>query len=234
MHNHANTLNDRLRIWQQNLNTSLTAQASLLNNPATAKNWDILLIQEPYINFLRNMSASHRWHVLYPSNHFTNPQKRSRAIILVNTSINTNVWKQIPFPSSDVVVFQLSNQSGLCTIFNIYNDCISQDTLTALDTYLESNIETIRPTENDHMLWMGDFNRHHPLWEELRNRHLFNYAAASPLIDLIANYGMIQLLPCGIPTLQASATGNWTRPDNVFSTESIVDSVISCETDPSQ
>jgi hypothetical protein len=62
------------------------------------------------------------------------------------------------------------------------------------------------------MLWMGDFNRHHPLWEAPRNRHLFNYEAASPLIDLIANYNMIQLLPCGTPTLQSSSTGNWTRP----------------------
>ncbi|KAJ8593676.1 hypothetical protein M405DRAFT_731037, partial [Rhizopogon salebrosus TDB-379] len=54
-----------LRIWQQNLNTSLTAQASLLNNP-NAANWDLIVIQEPHINFLRNTSANHHWHVLYP------------------------------------------------------------------------------------------------------------------------------------------------------------------------
>ncbi|KAG1785103.1 uncharacterized protein HD556DRAFT_1199776, partial [Suillus plorans] len=54
-----------LRIWQQNLNGSLIAQLSLLNNPAVA-DWDILLLQEPHINFLRNTSANHHWHVLYP------------------------------------------------------------------------------------------------------------------------------------------------------------------------
>jgi hypothetical protein len=82
------------------------------------------------------------------------------------------------------------------------------------------------------MLWMGDFNRHHPLWEELRNQHLFNYTAAQPLIDLIADYGMIQLLPCGLPTLQALCSGNWTRPDNVLGTEHLLNAVTTCITAP--
>ncbi|KAG2074557.1 hypothetical protein BDR04DRAFT_1007511, partial [Suillus decipiens] len=158
---------------------------------------------EPYINFLHNTSTNHCWHVLYPSEHLTNPQCCSRAIILVNSSINTSTWKQLPFPSSDIIVLQFGNQLGLCTILNVYNNFNSQDTLMALDTYLECNI-----ANNDHMLWMGDFNQHHLLWEETQNQHLFNYATANPLIDLIANYGMIQLLPHSIPTLQASSTDN--------------------------
>ncbi|KAG2053911.1 hypothetical protein BDR06DRAFT_885245, partial [Suillus hirtellus] len=87
--------------------------------------------------------------------------------------------------------------------------------------------------ETDHILWLGDFNRHHPLWEDIQNHHLFNYAAANSLIDLIANHSMLQLLPCRIPTLQANNTGNWTRPDNILGMETIVDSLISCDTDPS-
>ncbi|KAG2051759.1 hypothetical protein BDR06DRAFT_889056, partial [Suillus hirtellus] len=45
---------------------------------------------------------------------------------------------------------------------------------------------------------------------------------------------MLQLLPCGIPTLQSTSTGNWTRPDNVFGTERLAEVVISCNTDPGQ
>ncbi|KAG2036496.1 hypothetical protein BDR03DRAFT_865928 [Suillus americanus] len=45
---------------------------------------------------------------------------------------------------------------------------------------------------------------------------------------------MIQLLPCGTPTLQSTSTGNWTRPANIFGTEQLVDAVISCNTNPSQ
>ncbi|KIK47992.1 hypothetical protein CY34DRAFT_36412, partial [Suillus luteus UH-Slu-Lm8-n1] len=54
-----------LCIWQQNLNTSMAAQEALLNSPKISE-WDIIVIQEPYINFLRNTRANHRWHVLYP------------------------------------------------------------------------------------------------------------------------------------------------------------------------
>ncbi|KIK33070.1 hypothetical protein CY34DRAFT_35402, partial [Suillus luteus UH-Slu-Lm8-n1] len=52
-----------------------------------------------------------------------------RAIMLVSTSLNTNDWKQLSFPSSDVVVIQLSSPVGKCTIFNIYNDGKKQDTI---------------------------------------------------------------------------------------------------------
>jgi exonuclease III len=221
----------KLRIWQQNLNSSMTAQSSLLNSTLVA-HWDIVVIQEPYINFLRNTLASHRWHVLYPTQHYTHPQQRTRAITLVNSSLNTNSWKQITFPSSDVVIIQLTTPHSRCSILNIYNDGNKQDTLTALDTYLTQNINLIRPQITDHMLWLGDFNRHHPLWEEPRNRHLFNLPAAQPLIDLIADYDMQQLLPNGMPTLQALNTGNWTRPDNVFGTTNVADSIISCTTEP--
>jgi endonuclease/exonuclease/phosphatase family metal-dependent hydrolase len=228
-HNRQPTVN--LKIWQQNLNTSLIAQESLLNNPDMA-NWDILILQEPHINFLRNTRANHKWHVLYPTQHYTHPLQRLRAVILISAALDTNAWKQLPFPSSDVVILQLSGAYGTCSILNIYNDCGKQDTLMKLVEYLDQHIITLRPTADDHMLWMGDFNRHHPLWEEICNRHLFNYITAQPLIDLIADYGMLQLLPIGLPTLQSCSTGNWTRPDNIFGTEQLLDGVITCTTAP--
>lgn len=146
--------------------------------------------------------------------------------------LDINSWKQIPFPSSDVVVFELSGPFGRCTIFNIYNDGMHQNTLTALDVFLENNIASIKAQASNHMLWLGDFNRHHPLWEDLRNRHLFNYTTANPLIDLIADYGMLQFLPQGTPTLQSTSTGNWTRPDNALGTEHLLNFVVSCEMAP--
>lgn len=233
MNEHPNTESNstRLRIWQQNLNASLTAQASLLNNHDIA-NWDLIAIQEPHINFLRNTSANHHWHVLYLTLHYTQPQHKTQAVTLVSASLDTNSWKQISFPSADVVIIQLSGPYGICTIFNIYNDCNSPSTLTALSTFLDSNMLIIKPVDSDHMMWLSDFNQHHPLWEDICNCHLFNYTAARPLIDLIADQSMLQLLPCDIPTLQSTSTGNWTRPDNVFGTEYLRDAIISCNTDP--
>lgn len=212
MNDHNDNLNVRLKIWQQNLNASLIAQLSLLNSPEATK-WDIMVIQEPHINFLCNTSATHHWHVLYPSQHLTHPQQRTRVIILISMRLDTNSWKQITFPSSDVIAIQLSGPYGRCTLFNIYNDGTHHNMLTLFDKFLEHNIASIKAAESDHMLWLGDFNHHHPLWEDIWNCHLFNYTTANPLIDLIADHEMLQLLPCGIPTLQSSSTGNWTHPD---------------------
>lgn len=64
-------------------------------------------------------------------------------------------------------------------------------------------------------LWLGDFNRHHPMWDEERNRHLFttaNLDRAQKLLDLISEYDMRMALPKDIPTLEAMATKNETRP----------------------
>ncbi|KAG1809792.1 uncharacterized protein HD556DRAFT_1223616, partial [Suillus plorans] len=82
--------------------------------------WDVIVIQEPYINFLRNTHTNPHWHVIYPTQHFTHSQQRTRSITLINAKLDTNSWKQIPFPSSDIVAIQLSGHYGRCTIFNIY------------------------------------------------------------------------------------------------------------------
>ncbi|KIK34632.1 hypothetical protein CY34DRAFT_59233, partial [Suillus luteus UH-Slu-Lm8-n1] len=74
-------------------------------------------------------SANHHWHVLYPSLHYTHPQRKTHAVTLVSASLDTNSWKQLSFPSPDVVVIQLSGPYGNCTVFNIYNDCNSPSTL---------------------------------------------------------------------------------------------------------
>jgi hypothetical protein len=66
---------------------------------------------------------------------------------------------------------------------------------------------------------LGDFNHHHALWELTSNSHLFtvvNLDAAGVLINLLALYNLVQVLPPGITTLEASATKNLTRPNNIF------------------
>ena len=81
---------------------------------------------------------------------------------------------------------------------------------------------------------MGDFNRHHPLWDEPRNAHLFtrdNLNLTQPLLNMLERHNMKIVLPPFIPTLQAHSTGNHTRVDNVFCTEAIMDAIIKCTMD---
>ena len=224
-----------LRIWQENLNKSATAQHCILSGPFTVKEWDVVAIQEPVIDNLGNTKATPDWNVIYPSARYTH-QDRSRAVTLVNKRINTNNWRQIPFPSSDVVVVQFTGPFGLVTMFNIYVDSRSRTTIPLLTNFLSREINAIRPRPQDHMLWIGDFNTHHFMWEEERNAHLCETAEAQEvsqqLIELVADHGMQMALPKNRPTLQSTSTGNWTRPDNVFCTDHTLNVITQCDTKP--
>lgn len=68
------------------------------------------------------------------------------------------------------------------------------------------------------------------MWEEQRNAHLFSRKAdVRPLIDLANHFCMTVQLPSGIPTLESLATGNWTRPDNVWCSTHTSDLFITCD-----
>jgi hypothetical protein len=154
-----------LKIWQQNLNTSRFAQLSLLNRP-NCTSWDILALQEPYTNPLNNTTANRHFHVVYPSTRYTNSSKCVPAVTLISSLLDVNNWTQLEFPSPNVVIIQLKGPYGLCTLINIYNNGKSDQTIQLLTKFLEDNIQSIKSMEHDHMIWLGDFNRHHPLWEE--------------------------------------------------------------------
>ena len=201
----------QIRIWQQNLNNSHIALHSLLNNNI-ADDWDIIALQEPPVDKLGNTKANFRWRVVYPT-HKPAKGEKSRAVFFVSTRVSTNCWEQVEFPSADVVVLRVKTTDRLCTIVNVYNDCTHDCTLEELGRFLAVNIARLRPEEQDHMMWLGDFNRHHPFWDEERNDHLFmtaTLASSQKILDLLADYSMTQTLPKDTPTLQASSTGNWT------------------------
>jgi Endonuclease-reverse transcriptase len=225
----------RLRIYQQNLNKSDKAQYDLLNSPIH-KEWDLLLLQEPYIDTLGNTKANHYWRVIYPTSHLDDGSAK-RSIILVNAGLDTDTWSQVSFTgSNDVTVIRIGHPQGRLTIFNIYNDCGHSETLRTLDHYITKERHNIIQHETDAMIWCGDFNRHHAMWDEERNQHLFTAPAtreAEELISLIADYNMVMTLPKRLPTLQSMSTKNWTRVDNVFCTDNIAETVITCDTRPS-
>jgi len=135
-----------------------------------------------------------------------------------------------------VVVIQLHGSFGKVTIFNIYDDSTKREVLPALATYLETEIRTIRPTLQDHIILLGDFNAHHFLWEEARNAHLCTppeaQEVAQRIIELLVDRDLQMALPKDKPTLQSTSSGNWTRPDNVFCTAHTLDSFTLCDTAP--
>ena len=91
--------------------------------------------------------------------------------------------------------------------------------------------------EGERYIWLGDFNQHHPLWDEEWNAHLFTTAvleATQPLLNMITRYNMKMALLKDILMLEASLTKNYTRVDNIFCSTALLNAFITCNTDPQQ
>ena len=181
--------------------------------------FDIALIQEPVLNKVNLTMTNPRWNVIYPSCHNKDCEARTRSVILINKNISKDVWRVIPTHSPDVTALEIKGDFGKIQIYNVYNDGTHNKTLENLDNLFTELDSSGNETHANGILLMGDFNRHHPMWDEPRNQHLFtaaNLRDAQPLLDLLVTYDLIMALPEGIPTLEANGTGNHTRPDNVF------------------
>jgi hypothetical protein len=229
------TLN--LRIRQANCNRSLAAHDEILNS-SIHESYDIILMQEPHINVLGKVSASSKWRVVYPTSHLS-LLDRIRAVILINAEISTNYWHQVDIPdTNDLVAIQLEGPFGVATVVNIYNDQNHSTTLTRSDealTAIRDNVNVLPPLREHYIIWAGDFNRHHPRWDEERNRQLFTAKAledAQYLIDILDEHNLDMALPKDIPTCEVQSSKNWTRPNNVFMSTNALEVLIKCTTVP--
>jgi len=91
---------NQLRIYQLNCNASNDAQLIMLNS-LNPNDWDIIALQEPYIDFNGVTRATHPWRVVYPTLHYRLP-KDTRSVMLINKNLATNHWESIPIDSSDI------------------------------------------------------------------------------------------------------------------------------------
>ena len=149
-----------------------------------------------------------------------------RSIMLINTNLSTDCYSALPIMHSDVTATRFKGDNGYLSLFNIYNEITNNNTLKLLDTFYNANGQIICPTATDSIVWLGDFNCHHPMWEDDSNEHLYkpdDFIAL--LIHLLYKHDMLLALPKGIPTLQAS-TGNRTRPNNVWCCNTADDPVL--------
>ncbi|KIJ28472.1 hypothetical protein M422DRAFT_270247 [Sphaerobolus stellatus SS14] len=120
--------------------------------------WDIILIQEPYIYPNTHLTiASTKWFPLYPPSHIVD---KPRVIILISNHISSNLFEQLQIPSNCLmaVSLRLPNE-GTINIYNIYNPPNSDIALLALQEWMDAHT----PTDDTLMIWANDFNKHNPL-----------------------------------------------------------------------
>ncbi len=230
-------LMDRLSIWQQNVNKSPTCQHDIIsNNILIRKGINLITLQKPAISGTGFLIASRDWTPVYPSNHSINLHI-TRSIMLIRADVSTENWNQVEFPSSDVTVIQISRHWDKITVFNIYNDGEGDDTIKLLTDYHHRNRATLEWAEagEAHIIWLGDFNRHHPAWDSLEDHRLFTneaMEATEKLIKAVADAGLDMALPSGTPTHKHNATKQWSRLDQVFLSDHSSNLLISCNTQP--
>jgi exonuclease III len=230
---------DRLSIWQQNVNKSSLCQHDIISNKGlVTKGIDLIALQEPVLSSSGLTIASRDWVTIYPLNHANNPHK-TRSITLIRADTNSESWNQLEFPSSNVTVMQITGTWGKITIFNIYNDSESEATVNLLMEYHRKNRASLErsPGGEAHIMWLGDFNRHHLLWDNPEDMRLFTNEAskaAEKLIDTVTDMGLDLALPSRLLTHEHSVTKWWTRLDQVFLSAHSAKMLISCDTLPEE
>ena len=131
-------------------------------------------------------------------------------MLFINSNISTDSYITLPVLSRDITAVHFQGEHSFTSIFNIYNDGTHNDTLTLFSNFLDLNAHLAQPTESEHMLWLSDFNWHHPIWEDEANDRLFNADDfIQPLSTLLYRHDMILALPKGLPMYKTTA-GNWT------------------------
>ena len=116
------------------------------------------------------------WRVVYPSSWLSN-SSLPRVVMLISRSIDMNHWAQLHIPNTrDLIAIWISDKFGKLTIFDLYNDCQNSNMIDALGEYLASQPQVPHPSHLDY-IWCGDFNWHHPMWDEEWNHHLFTTGA---------------------------------------------------------
>ena len=232
-------LNNRIAVWQQNVNKSRICQHGIVSNSELARTGvSIIALQEPTIDANGYTLASKDWIPLYPTPH-GKTDSNTRAVTLIRASIKSDAWIQLDFPSCDVVAIQLNGDWGKLTIINVYNDCRNDETIRLLTSFHNRFQEEITQSGSGaaHLLWVGDFNRHHPYWDNPADNRLFTneaIEAAEKLIEAVADAGLEIALPRGTPTHKHNVTKQWSRLDQVFLSDHSENILISCDTQPDQ
>jgi hypothetical protein len=195
-----------LRIWQQNVNKSLEAQLDMLHTVSPLE-YDIIAVQEPYLDHNKMSRGNTHWTIVYPPNH-QSLSTRTRSILLVNIYIDLNAWYSLEVLSPDITAICITSATiETFLLYNIYNDQDHSESIQLLTQHTSTTRSMLQ--HRHHILWMGDFNCHSPIWDDPKNTQLFtcrHLDDAQILINATSCLGLDMLLPAKILTWRLGST----------------------------
>ena len=185
--------------------------------------------------FLGHIQTPNGFASVFPQDHLARPKDVVHLVIWVNSEFSSNSWKAMNISgNNDLTAIQLKMGNRKMMIINIYNACTHSRTLTWLWQFMQEEHFNIGEGNNNHVLWCGDFNRHHPLWDDEADERLFTPQVtreADILIGMIADEGLEMALPRGIPTLKHMVTNLHSCPDNVWCSPDLIPLITCCDVD---
>ena len=112
--------------------------------------------------------------------------------MLVNCNISTNNWDVINIASYNITGVRMHGTFRSLCILNVYNDCGNNGSIEVMERVMKERERAGRlgvvTGEKDKFIWLGDFNRHHPLWDKERNIHLFTKLALEAALLRFRNH----------------------------------------------
>ena len=194
-----------LKIYQCNSHHDLAVHHSLLNSPEMEQ-YDALMIQEPYSIFIDDshyISTTQQWRLITPSMPLTNEARPPRSVIFINKRLPSSLYSIIPTNSLDItaISFRLPAQANPFTFINIYNPPSLFTSIAPLQTLLATRPELAPDTA---FTILGDFNLHHPLWNEPNQDRPIEPEAEELVETLIVLSGTQLKSQTGIPTFHGT------------------------------
>lgn len=125
---------------------------------ANPHRWDIIALQEPYLDHLGRTRANSHWNVIYPSNKNLDNHNRVRSITLVNTNIQSAQIQQIKIQSNDITAIKITTNTRTLILFNVYNDNNHNQSIKTLANEWETNEDEWMRDPATEIIVLGDFN----------------------------------------------------------------------------
>ncbi|KAH7903836.1 hypothetical protein BJ138DRAFT_973631, partial [Hygrophoropsis aurantiaca] len=81
--------------------------------------YDIIAIQEPYINIINLTMSNSKWDVIYPSTHYTKPTE-TYTVLLINKALSKNKWRAIKVDSPNITAVEVDGNDRKVRLYNLY------------------------------------------------------------------------------------------------------------------
>ena len=210
-----------LQVLQYNVHKRSDVMSLLLGSPV-AQRFDIIAIQEPWINTRQNTThcpAASPFTLVWS-------EPNSRSCLFVNKAIDPSRWEQ-RITSRDLCSVNIKMSEGELWIHSVYAQPPGSHATRAEEyTNPFSDLrELLEEQGNTRHIVVGDFNVHHPLWSGvcLPTAH----SAAETLISSLYKNGCQSITPLGTKTFPTANGG--TTIDLTFVSDALTDELLSCQ-----